>query len=53
MLKFSIGLVFAIAVVAYVHNPAQAKALSAIIVEMMFGIGHAVREAGTAVIHLL
>lgn len=53
ILKITIGLVFALAVVAYVHDPAQAKALAGIIVEMLFSIGHAIRHAGAAIFQMI
>lgn len=53
ILKIIIGLVFALAVVSYVHDPAQAKALAGIIAELLFSIGAAVRNALMAVIETI
>jgi len=46
-------MIFALAVISYVHDPAQAKALASIIAELLFSIGAAVRHALMAVIETI
>ncbi|WP_337877563.1 hypothetical protein [Elioraea sp.] len=53
ILKIVIGLIFGLAVISYVHDPAQAKALAGIIAELLFSIGSAVRHALMAVIETI
>lgn len=53
ILKITLGLVFAMAVIAYVHNPAQAKAIAGTVAEMLFTIGGAVRHAAVELYPLI
>lgn len=53
ILKITLGLVFALAVIAYVNDPAQAKAIAATIVEMLFTIGGAIRHAAAELYPLI
>lgn len=53
ILKITIGLVFGMAVIAYVNDPNQATGIATTIVEMMFTIGGAIRHAAFTIFNMI